>query len=61
MLGIEVTFKFYRFLPDEELEKRAPQAYQLLSSIFVKIEPAGYGTRYLFKMKSIKPALISCF
>lgn len=33
-------------LPDAELEKRAPQAFKRLSSIFVKITEAGYGTRY---------------
>lgn len=32
-------------LPDAELQKRAPQAYKQLSSVFVKIEQAGYGTR----------------
>lgn len=32
-------------LPDPELERRAPQAYKQLSSVFVKIEQAGYGTR----------------
>lgn len=32
-------------LPDAELERRAPQAYKELSSVFVKIEQAGYGTR----------------
>ncbi|KAJ8930561.1 hypothetical protein NQ314_016623 [Rhamnusium bicolor] len=32
-------------LPDPELEKRAPVDYPLLSSIFVKIEQEGYGTR----------------
>lgn len=32
-------------LPDPELEKRAPQAFTGLSSIFVQILQAGYGTR----------------
>lgn len=32
-------------LPDAELERRAPQAFKGLSSIFVKIIEAGYGTR----------------
>ncbi|XP_018572858.1 transport and Golgi organization protein 2 isoform X2 [Anoplophora glabripennis] len=34
-----------KHLPDEELEKRNPAAYSLLSSIFVKIKDPGYGTR----------------
>lgn len=34
-----------RHLPDAELERRAPGAYEQLSSVFVKIEQAGYGTR----------------
>lgn len=33
-------------LPDAELERRAPQAFKGLSSVFVKIPQAGYGTRY---------------
>ncbi|KAJ8916015.1 hypothetical protein NQ315_010883 [Exocentrus adspersus] len=32
-------------LPDEELQRRSPMAYSGLSSIFVKIKEAGYGTR----------------
>lgn len=34
-----------RHLPDPELVKRSPEHYELLSSIFVKHESAGYGTR----------------
>lgn len=34
-----------RHLPDPELQRRAPQAYEHLSSVFVKIPEAGYGTR----------------
>ncbi|KAK5638377.1 hypothetical protein RI129_012672 [Pyrocoelia pectoralis] len=33
-----------RHLPDDELQRRSP-VYELLSSIFVKVDSAGYGTR----------------
>ncbi|XP_072381592.1 transport and Golgi organization protein 2-like [Diabrotica undecimpunctata] len=34
-----------RHLPDDELERRQPLAFESLSSIFIQLEPAGYGTR----------------
>ncbi|KAG5884719.1 hypothetical protein JTB14_019842 [Gonioctena quinquepunctata] len=34
-----------RHLPDPELQKRQPANYEFLSSIFVKTDPPGYGTR----------------
>lgn len=34
-----------RHLPDDELQRRQPLAYEILSSIFYKVDPPGYGTR----------------
>ncbi|XP_050503247.1 transport and Golgi organization protein 2 isoform X2 [Diabrotica virgifera virgifera] len=34
-----------RHLPDDELERRQPLAFEELSSIFIRLEAAGYGTR----------------
>lgn len=35
----------FRHLPDPELQRRAPEGFQYLSSVFVKVEAVGYGTR----------------
>lgn len=34
-----------RHLPDLELKRRKPEAFEVLSSVFVEFEEAGYGTR----------------
>ncbi|KAF2882813.1 hypothetical protein ILUMI_23325 [Ignelater luminosus] len=34
-----------RHLPDPELQRRAPSAFEFLSAVYVKIVAAGYGTR----------------
>ncbi|XP_058794748.1 transport and Golgi organization protein 2 [Phymastichus coffea] len=46
---IEMLLQFLkqeeRYLPDDELKKRSPEAFNELSSIFVRHEMAKYGTR----------------
>ncbi|CAG9861450.1 unnamed protein product [Phyllotreta striolata] len=34
-----------KYLPDDELQRRQPLAFENLSSIFIEIDPPGYGTR----------------
>lgn len=40
----------FRHLPDAELEKRQPMWCTDLSCIFVEIDHAGYGSRYVFAL-----------
>ncbi|CAH1118420.1 unnamed protein product [Phaedon cochleariae] len=42
---IELLRDRTRHLPDLELHKRKPEAHEPLSSIFIEIDPPGYGTR----------------
>lgn len=44
-MKLNKNYTLFRYLPDNELQKRSPNAFNELSSIFVRHEKENYGTR----------------